>query len=86
MYENQRKIKLNAILLSSLQGFSLCSISKVFHVLRNAADSFTDAVTCLPGTEQNDVNGHVRFRPQPSPIKNYAKSVNCGLVKGHQAN
>lgn len=46
--KNQRKIKLNAILLSSLQGFSLCSISNVFHVLQNIADSFADIVFCFP--------------------------------------
>lgn len=47
VYENQRKIKLNAI-LSSLQGFSLCSISSVFHALQNIVDSFTDSVFCIP--------------------------------------
>lgn len=46
--QNQRKRKLNAMLLSSQQDFSLCSISKVFHVLQNTADSFTDIVFYFP--------------------------------------
>lgn len=47
MYGGQRKIKLNVILLSSLQGFPLCDISDVFHVLQNISDSFTDIVFCF---------------------------------------
>lgn len=47
VYEKKRKIKLNAV-LSSLQGFSLRSISSVFHVLQNIADPFTDIVFYFP--------------------------------------
>lgn len=48
MYGRQRKIKLNVILLSSLQGFPLCGISDAFHVLQDISGSFTDIVFCFP--------------------------------------
>lgn len=48
VYGRQRKIKSNVILLSSWQGFPLCGIFNVFHVLQNISDPFTDIVFYFP--------------------------------------
>lgn len=86
MYGRQRKIKLNVILLSSPQGFPLCGISNVFHVLQNISDSFTDKVFCFARYQTECCK-----RPYGifSPAVAYQKLYQVNelqLVKGHQAN